>query len=109
MADIGDSPAAEIAVDMHVDPGGVPVITVSGELDTSNVASLDQAVQAAVAKGPEQLVFDMRGLRFMDSAGIAVLVGATTHVKRVRLREPSEAVRRVIELTGLSRVLPAEP
>ena len=42
----------------------------------------------------------------MDSAGIAVLLGATRRVPAVRLREPSPAVRRVLEMTGLTTVLP---
>ncbi len=107
MAGIGDRPA-EIAIDTQVDPAGVPVLTVSGELDTSNAAALDEAVQAATSKGPEGLVFDLRDLRFMDSAGIAVLVGAASRANKVHLRDPSPAVRRVIELTGLSSVLPIE-
>jgi anti-anti-sigma factor len=45
----------------------------------------------------------------MDSAGIAVLVGVAAKVNAVQLRQPSPAVRRVVELTGLSGVLPIEP
>ena len=54
-------------------------------------------------------MFDLSGLRFMDSAGISALIGATGKVRDVRLREPSQAVRRVIELTGLTGVLPIGP
>jgi len=38
-----------------------------------------------------------------------VLVSATSKVSVVQLRDPSPVVRRVIELTGLSGVLPIEP
>jgi anti-anti-sigma factor len=44
----------------------------------------------------------------MDSAGIAVLIGAAAKLQHVRLRNPSPAVRRVVEITGLSDVLPIE-
>jgi anti-anti-sigma factor len=44
----------------------------------------------------------------MDSAGIAVLLGAATKLKEVQVRDPSPAVRRVIEITGLSDVLSIE-
>jgi anti-anti-sigma factor len=54
------------------------------------------------------LIFDLSRLRFMDSAGIAVLIGAAAKVKAVHLRDPSPIVRRVIEVTGLSDVLPIE-
>jgi anti-sigma B factor antagonist len=84
---------------------GVPVVTISGELDSSNAASLEAAIAPIAAEHPERLVFDLSGLRFMDSAGIAVLVGVASKVNAVQLRNPSEVVRRVIELTGLSDVL----
>jgi hypothetical protein len=45
----------------------------------------------------------------MDSGNAAmgaVLLGATKKVDSVGLREPSAIVRRVVELTGLSAVLP---
>ncbi len=95
---------------MHtrVDATGVPIVSVSGELDSSNAASLEAAVAPLAAAHTERLVFDLSALRFMDSAGIAVLVGVAAKVKAVHLREPSDAVRRVIELTGLTGVLPIE-
>ena len=49
--------------------------------------------------------FDLSGLDYIDSAGIAVLLGAAAECA-VRLRDPSPAVRRVVELTGLTDVLP---
>ena len=45
----------------------------------------------------------------MDSAGIAVLLGAAREVSSVRLKRPSTAVRRVVELTGLNEILVVEP
>jgi anti-anti-sigma factor len=85
------------------------VIAVSGDLDISSVERLRSAVADAAANGPDELTFEMSGLRFMDSAGIAVLLGAAGSVPTVRLRNPTKAVRRVIELTGLTEVLEVEP
>jgi anti-sigma B factor antagonist len=101
--------AAEVVIDTRVEPTGVPVIALSGELDSSNVASVEETVASIAAERPERLIFDLSELRFMDSAGISVLIGAAAKVEAVHLRAPSQAVRRVIELTGLSRVLPVEP
>ena len=109
MADLGDDQAAEIVVETEIDSGGVPIVSVSGELDSSNAASLEESLTRLVGEHAEQLVLDLSALRFMDSAGVAVLVGVATKVDRLRLREPSHAVRRVIELTGLSNLLPIEP
>ncbi len=108
MGDLDEDEAAEIVVHTRVDATGVPIVSVSGELDSSNAASLEAAVAPLAAAHTERLVFDLSALRFMDSAGIAVLVGVAAKVKAVHLREPSDAVRRVIELTGLTGVLPIE-
>jgi anti-sigma B factor antagonist len=108
MADLENEHAAQIAIDTAVDETGAPVVTLSGELDSSNAASLDATVAALTASRPERLIFDMSDLRFMDSAGIAVLIGAASKVDSVRLRNPSRIVRRVVEVTGLTGVLPIE-
>jgi anti-anti-sigma factor len=109
MAELEGDRVARVVIDTTVDPSGAPVIAVSGELDMSNADSLKSAVESVTAQHPDRLIFDLGGLRFMDSAGIAVLIGATTKVRVVRLRNPSHIIKRVVELTGLSRVLPMEP
>jgi anti-sigma B factor antagonist len=104
-----DAPAAQAEIETRTDPGGAPVIAVSGELDMSNAGKLEEIVDAAVAAKPDRLVFDLSGLRFMDSAGIAVLLGAAGKVPTIELRDPSPPVRRVVELTGLESVLSVAP
>ncbi|MEA2140199.1 MAG: hypothetical protein QOC91_298 [Solirubrobacteraceae bacterium] len=104
-----DDQVAVIGVETRLDPAGTPIISLSGELDSSNAASLEAAIAPLAAEHKERLIFDLSELRFMDSAGIAVLVGVAARVGAVQLREPSQAVRRVIGLTGLSSVLPIEP
>jgi anti-sigma B factor antagonist len=108
VADLDEDQAADIVVDTGFDATGVPIVSVSGELDSSNAAALEAAVAPVAAAHTKRLVFDLSALRFMDSAGIAVLVGVAAKVDAVQLREPSDAVRRVIELTGLTGVLPIE-
>jgi anti-sigma B factor antagonist len=108
MAELEDDRAAEVVINTGVDPTGVAIVTVSGDLDMSNAATLERAVASITAARPERLIFDLSGLRFMDSAGIAVLLDAAGKVNAVRLRDPSTAVRRVVELTGLTDVLSIE-
>jgi anti-sigma B factor antagonist len=108
MAALDDERAAEIVIDTQVDPVGTPIVSLAGELDSSNAASLESALASVTAARPERLIFDLSALRFMDSAGIAVLIGAAAKVDAVQLRDPSPIVRRVVEITGLSDVLPIE-
>jgi anti-anti-sigma factor len=108
MAELEEERGADVVIDTHVDQAGATVVTLSGELDSSNAAALEAALEPITATGVAQLVFDLSALRFMDSAGIAVLLGAAAKVEAVHLRDPTPIVRRVIELTGLTNVLRIE-
>jgi anti-sigma B factor antagonist len=108
MEELEAGSAADVDIQIDADPSA-PVIHVIGEIDISNAARLDAAVASVTSARPRGLVFDLSGLSYMDSAGIAVLLGAAASVEQVQLREPSLAVRRVVELTGLSDVLPIVP
>jgi anti-sigma B factor antagonist len=108
MASLEGSPDANLEISTTVDPHGVVSIAPAGEVDLANAAQLAEAVSAAVERRPDRLVFDLTDLRFIDSAGIAVLVTATNALQDVRVRNPSPIVSRVIELTGLAEVLPTE-
>lgn len=107
MAELEHDAPAPLAVEAE-QGGGEAVVKLAGDLDISSVEQLRSVVAELVAERPRALVFDMRELRFMDSAGIAVLLGAVSQVESVRLLSPSRAVRRVLELTGLTDVLAIE-
>jgi len=109
MAELDEGASAELRIDTLVDPSGACVITLAGELDVSNVQSLDATVASATEKPAQQLIFDLAELRFMDSAGIAVLIHASEKAQSVRLRNASPIVHRLLEVTGLTGVLPVEP
>ena len=109
MAELDGPPPAQAVIQTRSDPTGAPVVRVAGDLDMSNAGELEATVASVAGASPERLIFDLSDLRFMDSAGIAVLLGAVSKVRAVVLRDPSPAVRRVVELTGLTDVLPIEP
>ena len=108
MAELEDERATELVIATE-DSDGIPVISVAGQLDISNAAALEQALARVAAARPRALIFDLSGLEFMDSAGVSVLVRARAEVGEVRLRNPTPIVRRLIEITGLSGILPIEP
>ena len=109
MAELGPESGTETMIDTRADADGAPVIAVAGELDISNADALEAAVAAAVAGDPARLTFDLADLRFMDSAGIAVLIRAADTVNEVHLLAPGPSVRRVIEITGLTQLFTIEP
>lgn len=97
-----------VQIDMHLDAMGAQVVVLAGELDSSNAASLKERVASISPQPTQRLIFDLTGLRFMDSAGIAVLIGAAAQANSVSLRNPSPIIRRVLEATGLSSVFSIE-
>jgi anti-sigma B factor antagonist len=109
MEEIGSNPGAEARIETSSDAHGTPTVTVSGDLDMSNADALKATVASVAANHPQRLIIDFSGLRFMDSAGIAVLVDAANKVPNVHLRDPSPAVRRVVEITGLTAIIAIEP
>jgi anti-sigma B factor antagonist len=109
MAELDSGAPAPLVVEGRADGADGPVVTLAGDLDISSVEQLRSVVASLIANRPEMLTFDVTELRFMDSAGIAVLLGAVSEVETVRVRKPTHAVRRVLELTGLTDVLTIEP
>jgi anti-sigma B factor antagonist len=102
--------AEPFAVDVHR-RGDVAVVLAHGELDLATVetlrAALDRVERAA------RLVLDMRGLSFIDSTGLHMLV--ELHERALRdgfeliLVAPAPPVDRPIRVCGLDAVLPFAP
>jgi len=84
---------------------GTLVVWLSGELDMTSAGQFSTAIDAALGSDPDRLILDASGLTFMDSSGIVLLISAAQRVQEVQVRDPSPIVRRLIELTGLTKVL----
>jgi anti-sigma B factor antagonist len=77
---------------------------IRGELDLVTAPVLDEQLRLAVANKPARLVLDMSGTDFMDCGCarlIAMARSALPAEADLTIRQPSRAVRRVLELTGL--------
>ena len=55
------------------------------------------------------LIVQPSDLRFIDSAGIAVLIATAAQVPLVEVRNPSAILRRILETSGLTIVLRISP
>ena len=108
MAGLDPAAKADARVEVLAE-NGIQVLRISGELDLSNVQDVRTAVEAAIRAGTERVAFEMSGLEFMDSSGIALLVFVARRVGDVELRRPTAIVRRLIELTGLTEMLRIVP
>ena len=96
-------PAAPAAI---VEEDGRTVLMLHGELDLATVGALQGFADALIRQAPECLVIDLAGVCFMDSSGIALLLGLATRLPRTAIRNPSPMIRQVVEMTGLTETLP---
>ena len=101
----GQNGAAAGSAAVAFDQSGTPVITLTGEIDISNVDPLRATIEPVVEQAPERVVFDLSGLDFMDSSGIALLLHVAARAGSVHLRGTSTLVRRILEVSGLSDIL----
>jgi anti-sigma B factor antagonist len=112
MAELDAHGGARLFIETEDRPSGL-VITLTGDLDLSNApdleAVLDRVLPVPPGIRPGRLVFDLGGLRFMDSSGIALLLRSASRVTAVSVERPSDIVRRLLEATGLVEVLHVEP
>ncbi len=84
-------------------------VALRGELDLSRTLLLDSELQAVEAMRPQALVIDLRELDFVDSSGIARLIGARRRALRggwqLLVVRGGEAVQRVMSLSAIDRAL----
>ena len=84
-------------------------VLAEGEVDIASVDELTAALLAAEQTDVPQIVLDLSGVTFLDSAGVLMLLQANTRsrAKGERLRVlTSPAVDRVIDLCQLRDKLP---
>lgn len=83
------------------------VVTVSGELDVATSRDLDR--ELAQLQDVSLVVIDLRGLSFVDSTGLGVLVRAHQRAEelghRLALVRGNGQVNRLLSLTGLDSQL----
>ena len=91
------------------DAPGVLILSIAGELDLSSVDSVSKEIDESWEGDRQRVVFDLEGLTFMDSSGIALMLRVSRGVGKVEVRNATPIVRRVIEATGLVEVLGLEP
>jgi anti-anti-sigma factor len=84
-------------------------VTVSGELDITNIDTLASAVAPALEREPARLVIEVGDLRFADSSAIALWVRWATAVPDVELRHVTPLLRRVVASMGLTETLKVSP
>lgn len=89
--------------------GDIAVFRVDADvLDLSNARQFKRTAQALLREHPKAL-FDMRGLTFIDSAGLGALLSCLRHVASkdgdLRLFGVTKQVQAVLELVRMHKIL----
>ena len=86
------------------------VIEIVGRLDTTTAPVLDKTVNDDIA-GTKNLVLDLKGLEYVSSAGLRVILGAQKKFQKIgsmKVINVCEEVMEVFEMTGFADILTIE-
>ncbi len=91
----------------------VRLFEVSGRVDSSNANELGQELDRTIDDGNTNLVLDLANVEYMSSAGLREMVRVLKRAKRtggdLRIANPSDRVREVLELAGLDTIFEIFP
>ncbi len=69
-----------------------------GEMDLSSRRQLQDELSRLVGAGASGIEIDMSQVTFIDSAGLGALLGVRRLGAALRIKDPSERVRRVLDM-----------
>ncbi len=86
----------------------ITLIQVHGRIDSMTANQLGEALTREIDGGNIHVVLDLSSVDYMSSAGLREIVTALKKAKRaagdVRLAQPSDRVREVLEMAGLDTI-----
>ena len=85
-------------------------IEIVGRLDTTTAPSLEKTINEDIV-GTKNLILDLKGLEYISSAGLRVLLGAQKRLQKsgsMKLVRVCEEVMEVLEMTGFADILTIE-
>lgn len=109
----GVAPSAPALVTLTVaGSASHPQVTVTGEVDCSSAPEVRAVLDQLVDRAPTEVVVDLTGVTFLDSAGLSALAAAHRRAQagggRMRVLAATRAVIRPLQITGLWDLLGGE-
>ena len=86
------------------------IIELVGRLDTTTAPALDKTISEDIGD-TKNLVLDIKGLEYISSAGLRVLLSAQKKMQKIgsmKVINVCEAVMEVFEMTGFADILVIE-
>jgi anti-anti-sigma factor len=112
-ADDDERLAPRLEVDELAAGDSTHVIALTGELDVATVEAFNAAVERAVSDGVAAVVADLTQVTFIDSSGLAAMLGALRSLDhagaRLVIACANPTVLRVFEITGTEQTFEILP
>lgn len=106
-------PDAHMQLSVTDHPSGTTVVALHGGLDIDTAPALRAALSRLVARPTPHIVVDVAELDFCDSMGLSALVvahqGAVARGGWLRLANPGDFLRQLLNVVGLSEHLALYP
>jgi anti-anti-sigma factor len=85
-------------------------LTLTGELDIATAPRLEDAIEAALSAGLQQLVVDLRPLGFLDSSGLRQFIVLADRAREegfeLLMVRPAQSVLAIFQVTRAEENLP---
>ncbi|AZR72293.1 anti-sigma F factor antagonist [Anoxybacter fermentans] len=87
------------------------IVQIKGELDLHTADDLRQGIDQYLQKYPslKNLILDLKGIEFIDSSGLGVILGRYKTIKQrggnLAAVAVSPRVRRIFELSGMLKII----
>lgn len=96
-------------IDFKIEEGTL-IIMIDGELDHHNSVDVrEKADEIFDREKCKNIIFDLNGMKFMDSSAIGVIMGRYKRTKNVRgktaIVNTSPQLQKIIDISGLCKII----
>lgn len=98
-----------MTIENKIENGNV-TLTITGRLDTTTAPELEKTLDN-ILEGTKELVFDMKGLEYISSAGLRVILKAQKAMNAqgsMKLTGVNDGIMEVFDITGFLDILTIE-
>lgn len=98
-----------MTIENKIENGNV-TLTIIGRLDTTTAPELEKTLDN-ILEGTKELVFDMKGLEYISSAGLRVILKAQKAMNAqgsMKLTGVNDGIMEVFDITGFLDILTIE-
>ena len=98
---------AELTIEQDVVKGnGIVLLLLTGYIDAHTFEALEEAIVQLFSNEQYRIIFDLRNLDYISSAGVGVIIAAAHQARlnhgQIVLLCPSQDVRDVLEMLGVA-------